>query len=161
MCSFAVHELAKLEMIMTNLALIPIFLDRGSAWQLRPTVPFCPGKDQSAIQKLHFCSAEMHSSAALTELYGFCQAALRFLLICRHLKLRSSFEAALRDTLSIGGDPDTNAAIVCGMMGALHGASGIPEALKARCWPTMRRRLEGLLSWCPPRFPTWGIGCTG
>jgi len=51
-------------------------------------------------------------------------------LDCRHLKLQSSFEAALKDTLSIGGDTDTNAAIVCGMMGALHGAAGIPEALK-------------------------------
>ena len=37
----------------------------------------------------------------------------------------------MKDTLSIGGDTDTNAAIVCAMMGALHGASAIPEALKA------------------------------
>jgi hypothetical protein len=49
----------------------------------------------------------------------------------RHLKLKSSFEAALKDTLAIGGDTDTNAAIVCAMMGALHGASKISERLKA------------------------------
>ncbi len=44
--------------------------------------------------------------------------------------MRSPFEAALRDTLSRGGDVDTNAAIVGGMMGALHGASGIPASMQ-------------------------------
>lgn len=52
-------------------------------------------------------------------------------IFCRHLKAKSSFEEALRDTISRGGDTDTNAAIVCGLIGALHGASKIPEAFKA------------------------------
>lgn len=30
----------------------------------------------------------------------------------------------------MGGDTDTNAAIVGGMIGALHGASGIPDSMK-------------------------------
>ncbi len=46
------------------------------------------------------------------------------------MKLGSSFENALKDVLLLGGDTDTNAAIVCAMIGALHGASGIPEPLK-------------------------------
>lgn len=49
---------------------------------------------------------------------------------CRHLKLGSSYEAALRDTLSRWGDVDTNEAIVGGLLGALHGAKELPDAWK-------------------------------
>ena len=55
--------------------------------------------------------------------------------------LKSSFEDALEDILLKGGDADTNAAIVGGMMGALHGAAGIPDTLKA---PVLRRSPESL-----------------
>ncbi|DBA80145.1 TPA: hypothetical protein ACH3X2_007620 [Trebouxia sp. C0005] len=48
----------------------------------------------------------------------------------RHLRLQSSYEEAISDVLSMGGDTDTNAAIVGGLMGALHGASGIPRYMK-------------------------------
>ena len=47
----------------------------------------------------------------------------------RHLRLRTSFAAALRETLQGGGDTDTNAAVVCGLLGALHGARGIEPRL--------------------------------
>ena len=47
----------------------------------------------------------------------------------RHLRLRTPLEAALRETLRGGGDTDTNAAIVCGLLGALHGAGGIEPRL--------------------------------
>ncbi len=49
---------------------------------------------------------------------------------CRHLRLQSSFEEAISNVLSMGGDTDTNAAIVGGIIGALHGASGIPQYMK-------------------------------
>jgi hypothetical protein len=46
-----------------------------------------------------------------------------------HLRRRSAFQPGLRHTLLCGGDTDTNAAIVCGLLGALHGAAAIPEGL--------------------------------
>jgi len=45
----------------------------------------------------------------------------------RHLRLGSSFEDAMRATLAGGGDTDTNAAIVGGLVGATKGVQGIPE----------------------------------
>lgn len=51
--------------------------------------------------------------------------------VCRHLRLQSSYEEAISDILLKGGDTDTNAAIVGGLIGALHGASAIPEYMKA------------------------------
>ncbi|KAL4854704.1 putative ADP-ribosyl glycohydrolase L543 [Chlorella vulgaris] len=45
-----------------------------------------------------------------------------------HLRLGSTYEQAIRQVLSAGGDTDTNAAIVGGVMGALWGLQGIPQA---------------------------------
>ncbi|CAI5996152.1 unnamed protein product [Closterium sp. NIES-64] len=50
-----------------------------------------------------------------------------FLLAFYHLLRRSSYDEALEDTLVRGGDTDTNAAIVGGMVGALHGVEGMEE----------------------------------
>ena len=49
---------------------------------------------------------------------------------CRHLRLQSSYEEAISNVLSMGGDTDTNAAIVGGLVGALHGQFGIPRYMK-------------------------------
>jgi hypothetical protein len=49
---------------------------------------------------------------------------------CRALALALPCEKALRQVLLLGGDTDTNAAIVGGLMGAYWGAEGIPEAMK-------------------------------
>ena len=46
-----------------------------------------------------------------------------------HLSLGSSYEAGLRQVLAAGGEPCTNACIVCGMLGALHGAGAVPQSL--------------------------------
>jgi hypothetical protein len=58
-------------------------------------------------------------------------------LSCRALALALPFEEALRQVLLLGGDTDTNAAIVGGLLGAYWGAEGIPDGLKgpvlARC----------------------------
>jgi ADP-ribosylglycohydrolase len=48
-----------------------------------------------------------------------------------HLGRRSSFTEALRATLAGGGDTDTNACIVGGLMGGLHSVGGIPEPWQA------------------------------
>jgi len=56
--------------------------------------------------------------------YGFVHAF-------RHLRLGTPYVAAITETLLGGGDTDTNACIVGGLTGALHGELGIPEALRA------------------------------
>ena len=48
----------------------------------------------------------------------------------RHLAQGSTYEAALRETLAGGGDTDTNACIVGGLSGALHGVDGIPARMR-------------------------------
>jgi ADP-ribosyl-[dinitrogen reductase] hydrolase len=54
--------------------------------------------------------------------YGFVHAF-------RHLHLGTPYPDALRETLLGGGDTDTNACIVGGLVGALHGDPGIPRSL--------------------------------
>src|SRR5262249_11596727 len=48
----------------------------------------------------------------------------------RHLLLGSGFLEALRETLQGGGDTDTNACIVGGLLGAVCGAESISDGLK-------------------------------
>lgn len=50
----------------------------------------------------------------------------------RHLRLGTPYVEALRETLEGGGDTDTNACIVGGLVGARWGAKAIPEEMKAR-----------------------------
>ena len=49
----------------------------------------------------------------------------------RHLRLGTTYVDALRETLAGGGDTDTNACIVGGLVGARWGAAAIPEAMQA------------------------------
>jgi ADP-ribosyl-[dinitrogen reductase] hydrolase len=46
-----------------------------------------------------------------------------------HLRLGSIYEDAIAQTLERGGDTDTNACIVGGLIGALHGVDKIPQAM--------------------------------
>jgi ADP-ribosylglycohydrolase len=55
--------------------------------------------------------------------YGFVHAF-------RHLKNGTSYLDAIFETLSGGGDTDTNACIVGGLIGAYHGEDGIPDPMK-------------------------------
>lgn len=48
----------------------------------------------------------------------------------RHLLLGSDYVSAIRETLLGGGDTDTNACIVGGLIGAACGAEAIPESIK-------------------------------
>jgi ADP-ribosyl-[dinitrogen reductase] hydrolase len=49
----------------------------------------------------------------------------------RHLSAGTSYAEALRETLAGGGDTDTNACIVGGLLGARWGADAIPEAMRS------------------------------
>lgn len=53
-----------------------------------------------------------------------------FSLAFYFLRQKASFAEAIHETLMKGGDTDTNAAIVGGMMGALHGAAAIPSYMR-------------------------------
>ncbi|MDM8558539.1 ADP-ribosylglycohydrolase family protein [Candidatus Parabeggiatoa sp. HSG14] len=53
-----------------------------------------------------------------------------FIHTFRHLLLGSSYQEAISETLAGGGDTDTNACIVGGLIGAACGASHIPENMK-------------------------------
>ncbi|MGK7926885.1 MAG: ADP-ribosylglycohydrolase family protein [Spirulina sp.] len=59
---------------------------------------------------------------------GFIKIA--FIHSFRHLRLGTNYEEALRETLSGGGDTDTNACIVGGLIGAACGSNAIPDRLK-------------------------------
>jgi len=54
-------------------------------------------------------------------------AMIAFSYSFHYLKLGVSYEEAISRALLLGGDTDTNAAIVGGMMGACHGFEDIPE----------------------------------
>jgi len=56
-------------------------------------------------------------------------AKIAFTHAFRHLLRRTPYRQALEETLAGGGDTDTNAAIVGGLLGALHGSASIPPQL--------------------------------
>jgi ADP-ribosylglycohydrolase len=62
-----------------------------------------------------------------------------------HLKQRSSFRAALSDTLARGGDTDTNACIVGGLIGAYRGINKLIES-------EVTRKLIYPVLMCDPSF---------
>ncbi|KXZ55562.1 hypothetical protein GPECTOR_2g1111 [Gonium pectorale] len=103
-----------------------------------------PGDAEGAVEAAH-AWAGAHACAEvrdwLKEALGDAQgpAANRmigfvrygFFYAFRHLSHRTPYREAIRDTLLLKGDTDTNAAIVGGLVGALHGASGVPAHMAA------------------------------
>ena len=67
------------------------------------------------------CACDMRRCLVLRWLTGF---------HCRHLLQSTEYVSALQDTLLRGGDTDTNACIVGGMIGALHGLDAIPADMR-------------------------------
>lgn len=72
--------------------------------------------------------AESGVSAAYYPQAGFVKIA--FVHAFRHLLAGSDYVPALRETLAGGGDTDTNACIVGGLIGAAVGAEAIPEVMR-------------------------------
>jgi ADP-ribosylglycohydrolase len=60
-------------------------------------------------------------------LAGF--ASIAFTHAFHHLESETSYVEALRETMSGGGDTDTNCCIVGGLVGALHGEAGLPAEM--------------------------------
>lgn len=68
-----------------------------------------------------------------------------FVLAVHFLRAKTPYESAIKQTLLKGGDTDTNAAIVGGIIGALHGVNAIPMYMHAPvlafdCTSTATRR---------------------
>lgn len=52
-------------------------------------------------------------------------------LAVHFLRVKAPYEYAIKETLLKGGDTDTNAAIVGGIIGALHGVDGVPMYMRS------------------------------
>lgn len=72
--------------------------------------------------------AEANKALSYTPQIGFVR--IGFTHAFRHLHLGTGFVDALTETLAGGGDTDTNACIVGGLLGAAGGAEMIPAALR-------------------------------
>ena len=72
--------------------------------------------------------AVQNRPVAYTPQIGFVR--IGFTHAFRHLSLGTGFLAALTETLAGGGDTDTNACIVGGLLGAADGAEAIPLSLR-------------------------------
>ena len=84
--------------------------------------------DEAAEVAGWLAEADAGVDPGATPLDGFVRYG--FIHAFRHLKLRSSYEHALSATMAGGGDTDTNACIVGGLIGALHGDRGIPDSMQ-------------------------------
>jgi ADP-ribosylglycohydrolase len=86
-----------------------------------------------------------------------------FTLAFRALRLGLGYQDALRFALKGGGDTDTNACIVGGLVGAAVGGSGIPEAMREianGCDTAGGRRARPARYW-PGRGGELGVGLLG
>lgn len=71
-------------------------------------------------------------------LAGFVKHAFSFAFY--HLKRKDSYEDALTQTLERGGDTDTNACIVGGLIGTLHGVDKIPQEMLVKLMTCSTRK---------------------
>ena len=88
-----------------------------------------PSMHANCIQTTKACAHNLQHETSETK--GFPKYRVRGPAACRHLRLQSSRTGAVSSILLMGGDTDTNAAIVGGMVGALQGADSIPDSMKA------------------------------
>jgi ADP-ribosyl-[dinitrogen reductase] hydrolase len=76
------------------------------------------------------------------KLIGFLMIALQFAFY--YLKHNFTYEHAMRDILIREGDTDTNAAIVCGLLGARWGINGIPQSWRDATLNSVNKRSDFL-----------------
>lgn len=103
----------------------------------------CPGDFQGAVSRgerfvndsvdsvvrTWFLDESLHiSTLVCTRKVGHVRWA--FVLATHFLRRNESYERAIQQTLLKGGDTDTNAAIVGGLIGALHGVESIPSLMR-------------------------------
>ena len=104
--------------------------DREGAWQAARTWADAQ-PDNLAV------ASWLSEAAGMTELPGsqgldkIAWVKWPFQLAFMHLRLGTGFQAGLKAVLAAGGEPSTNAAVVGGMLGALHGVDAVPKQLIA------------------------------
>lgn len=103
-----------------------------------------PGDFEGAIATLDECLQELGAEKDLAEAWKTIKSAtdeselipanknigyvvIAFSYAFFYLKQNLEFTEALKRTLKLGGDTDTNAAIVCGLLGARWGIDAIPK----------------------------------
>jgi ADP-ribosylglycohydrolase len=74
------------------------------------------------------CLAERNEDVGYEPHMGFVRYG--FVHAFRHLKRGTAYLDAMFETLSGGGDTDTNACIVGGLLGAYHGEQGVPAPMR-------------------------------
>jgi len=72
--------------------------------------------------------AEQNEDVGYSPSIGFVKYG--FIHAFRHLMYKTSYIDAIFETLSGGGDTDTNTCIVGGLVGAYHGEGGIPDPMR-------------------------------
>ena len=90
-------------------------------------------KDPEQYKSWAEVSSWLYDAADNVDVAYFPQAGfvkIAFTHAFRHLLLGSDYESAIAQTLRGGGDTDTNACIVGGLIGAAVGEKQIPEAMK-------------------------------
>lgn len=99
--------------------------------------------EESAVEEVRrwLADARRGKDVAYVPQIGF--VCIGFTHAFRHLAAGSDYVTAIRETIAGGGDTDTNACIVGGLIGAACGAESIPEAMREKvlgCTTTDGRR---------------------
>lgn len=113
------------------------------------------GRDEGAEEVLGWlddaCAGELPDCHPMA---GFVRIA--FTHAFHHLHVGSGYEDALRQVLSQGGDTDTNACILGGLIGARWGEAGLPLHMKEavqRCDTHKGRQRPSWLTWSSIGMP--------
>ena len=103
--------------------------------------------EESAVEEVRrwLADARRGKDVAYVPQIGF--VCIGFTHAFRHLAAGSDYVTAIRETIAGGGDTDTNACIVGGLIGAACGAESIPEA--------MREKVLGCTTETGRRRPEW------
>jgi ADP-ribosyl-[dinitrogen reductase] hydrolase len=130
-CCYAVACYAiAIASLMRELGDRTLAFSRGKSWlELQAKGDQNPREVAAIAEVLSWLrDAENHVTINYEPQMGFIKIA--FTHAFRHLLLNSDYEAAILETLTGGGDTDTNACIVGGLIGAACGVNAIPESMK-------------------------------
>lgn len=124
-----------------------------AAWASEPDDVAAVDAAERAIARDLAAASELDPDLYGTELHihrtaGFVRVAFR--LAFWHLLHTPSWQAALVDVASRGGDSDTNAAIVGALLGARDGLAAIPQAWRDR---VLAATLPGSPAWAAAHHP--------
>lgn len=116
--------------LMRELGDRPMAFSRSKNWLELQEKNAQDGLEITAIEEVlsWLLDAENNVTVEYSPHIGFVKIA--FTHAFRHLLLDSDYEEAISETLLGGGDTDTNACIVGGLIGAACGVTAIPESMK-------------------------------